>query len=70
MSACRTHGYGREELIGKMIADIISPEDVPRLSTTRPRAGFCFRRDPSREDERRSQAALGRTVSSRVEARA
>ena len=29
------HGYGREELIGKTIADIIPPEDVPRLEAVR-----------------------------------
>jgi PAS domain S-box-containing protein len=28
-------GYAREELIGKTIADIIPPEDVPRLAATR-----------------------------------
>ena len=34
-SACRMLGYGREELIGKTIADIIPPEDVPRLAAVR-----------------------------------
>ena len=34
-SACRMLGYAREELIGKNIRDILSPEDVPRLAAAR-----------------------------------
>ena len=34
-AACRMLGYKREELIGKTIADIIPPEDVPRLAEVR-----------------------------------
>jgi PAS domain S-box-containing protein len=34
-AACRLLGYDRDELIGKNIVDIISPEDVRRLAATR-----------------------------------
>jgi PAS domain S-box-containing protein len=34
-AACRMLGYAREELIGKRIADIIPPEDVPQLTASR-----------------------------------
>src|SRR5262249_6034789 len=34
-SACRMLGYGREELIGKNIRDLVAPEDVPRLADAR-----------------------------------
>jgi PAS domain S-box-containing protein len=34
-TACQMLGYAREELIGRTIADIIPPEDVPRLAATR-----------------------------------
>ena len=29
------HGYQREELIGKTIADVLAPEDLPRLEKAR-----------------------------------
>jgi PAS domain S-box-containing protein len=34
-AACRLVGYGRDELVGKTIVDIIPPEDVPRLAAAR-----------------------------------
>ncbi len=34
-SACRMLGYEREELIGKTIADLLPPEDLPRLAADR-----------------------------------
>ena len=34
-SACRMLGCGRGELVGKTIADILPPEDVPRLAAVR-----------------------------------
>jgi PAS domain S-box-containing protein len=34
-TACRFLGYDRDELLGRAIADIIPPEDVPRLMATR-----------------------------------
>ncbi|HKQ77461.1 MAG TPA: PAS domain S-box protein [Blastocatellia bacterium] len=34
-SACQMLGYMREELIGKRISDLISPEDIPRLDVVR-----------------------------------
>jgi PAS domain S-box-containing protein len=33
--ACRLLGYTREELIGKTIADVLPPEDLPRLAAVR-----------------------------------
>ena len=36
-AACALLGYRRDELIGKTIADIIPPEDVPRLAATKDR---------------------------------
>jgi PAS domain S-box-containing protein len=33
--ACRLLGYSREELLGKTIADLIPPEDLPRLAKVR-----------------------------------
>src|SRR5262245_1994725 len=34
-SGCRLLGYAREELIGRNIRDLISPEDIPRLTEAR-----------------------------------
>ncbi len=34
-AACRMLGYTRQELLGKTIADIIPPEDLPRLNDAR-----------------------------------
>jgi PAS domain S-box-containing protein len=34
-SACRLLGYGREELVGKTIVDVIPSEDIPRLEAVR-----------------------------------
>jgi PAS domain S-box-containing protein len=34
-TACRMLGYAREELIGKSVVDIVSPEDIPRLAPAR-----------------------------------
>ena len=34
-AACRMLGYSRDELVGKTILDIISPEDAPRLAAVR-----------------------------------
>ncbi|PSM30986.1 hypothetical protein BVG81_007705, partial [Haliangium sp. UPWRP_2] len=34
-TACKMLGYGRQELVGKTLFDIIPPDDVPRLAATR-----------------------------------